>query len=215
MRIAARTSRKSSMVALRLPLSVISRLWKSGSEKRISVRTTPTRTSVPPCATQPKLCSMAAVLPVASKTRSKKSSPVRSRQAIARGLVGGEAVAQAQHIAAEGEPVGARVEKGHLRPRAPGRTAPWRCRSARRPRPGCARRPRSRRGARHAHRWPGTRSAPPGRAAARRSGTPGPPAWRGSRTCRRRNGRPGTAGWCSSWSCPGGRRRSGRRSGRA
>src|SRR4051794_41079915 len=43
----------------------------------------------------------------------------KGRQAIARGLVGGDAVAQAEHVAAEGEPVGARVEEGHLRsPRA-------------------------------------------------------------------------------------------------
>src|SRR3954451_18436664 len=40
----------------------------------------------------------------------------QGRQAVARALVGGKAVAQAEHVAAEGEPVGTRVEEGDLCP---------------------------------------------------------------------------------------------------
>ena len=42
------TSSKSSRVALRLPISIISRLWNSGSENAISSRTMPTRMRLPP-----------------------------------------------------------------------------------------------------------------------------------------------------------------------
>ena len=43
-RIAAITASKSAMVALRLPISVISRLWNSGSLKRMSAATIETST---------------------------------------------------------------------------------------------------------------------------------------------------------------------------
>ena len=43
-RIASNTFEKSSGVALRLPMSVVSRLWNSGSAKQIVSRTTLTRT---------------------------------------------------------------------------------------------------------------------------------------------------------------------------
>ena len=57
---------KVERVALRLPISIISRLWNSGSEKVMSSWTTLTMTMTPPCATYAKADCIERLFPVAS-----------------------------------------------------------------------------------------------------------------------------------------------------
>ena len=110
-RIEAATWSKSTRVALRLPISIISRLWNSGSEKVISSLTTLTSTSAPPCATWAKAAWIEPVLPVASKTRSKPSPPVAAFTLSATGASGPIVAGKAEFARREVEALAAHVEQ--------------------------------------------------------------------------------------------------------